>query len=135
MWFVWAAVAALSWGVWGYLSHLASSRGSAIGLLAGVVLIEALVLSPALPKVRAAMSWNLAGAALFGVVAYLSFYLALRAQGPPGATVAVTAAYPAVTLLISLMRHDERVHLGTAVGVALTIGGIALIGLSNRGVA
>lgn len=126
MWQAWAIAAAFMWGLWGAASGAAAKHGTALGLLGGVILIDAVLVAPFLGQVRSSLSWGLVAAAVFGLLAYACFYRALSV-GPTNAVVAITALYPGVTLLVSATLLSERPSAREVVGVAFAIVAILLL--------
>lgn len=126
-WEVWAALSAIGWGLWGFASGIAARRGSPLGLITGVVLIEMCALVWFVGKVRPAFSWALVATALCGLAAYGAFYAALRAGGPTAVVVTVSALYPAITALLAWIFLRESMSLRQGAGLVLAVVAIWLL--------
>jgi bacterial/archaeal transporter family protein len=127
-WLPWALAAAASWGIWGYVAGRARVEGTALQLVALVVAIEAVMLSPLLPSARRGLSWIVVATALAGVVAYVAFFQAFKHGGPAGAIVGVSALYPAVTLLLACVLDRHRPSGREVVGILLAIAAVVVLG-------
>ena len=73
--------------------------------------------------------WAAASAAL-AITSLVALYVALN-TGRASVVVPVTAAYPAVTLILAAAFLDERITLAKAGGVALVIGGVVLLTVAD----
>jgi transporter family protein len=130
-WLPWALLAAASWGVWGYVAARARSEANAVQLVALVVTVEAVLLAPVLPSARRGLSWTIVGAAVAGVVAYAAFFQAFKRGGRAGAIVAVSALYPAITLLLAFMFDGRRPSAREVVGVLLAVAAVVVLSEST----
>ncbi len=124
---MWALLAAICWGIWGLFSGIAQKQGTPLGLLAGVLLFEALLMLPFVGQVKQSFSWALVGAAVFGTAAYGAYFMALKSGGPVGNVVAISALYPAVAVLLALVFLQEGITIQKGIGVMLAIIAIALL--------
>jgi bacterial/archaeal transporter family protein len=109
------------------MSGIAARRGSAIGLLTGVVLIEMLALIWFIGEVRAAFSWALVLTALCGLAAYGAFYAALRAGGASGVVVTISALYPAITVILGWLFLGNAPSGRQILGLLLALAAIWLL--------
>jgi transporter family protein len=73
--------------------------------------------------------WALASAACV-ISALIFFYIALR-HGDVSKVVPVSAAYPALALLLSAVFLSEDLSLGKIAGVVVVIGGVVLLSVSD----
>ena len=104
MWYLYALLTVLTWGLWGVFSKLASNyskpRQALLFQTAGVLMFALLVLT--LENFR--IEWNAAGftwAALggfFAFVGFLTFFAGLE-HGKTSTVVTLSALYPLVTIL------------------------------------
>jgi transporter family protein len=124
-----AIVSAVGWGAWGYFSNLASRHHSALSLWVTSVLIEGIIVAPFLIKARPSFSWAILGVAGFGVAGYAFFFWALKIGRSTAPLVAITALYPAVTLLLAVLFSHERFSARQYVGVGLAIVAVLLLSL------
>lgn len=127
VWILWTIAAIALWGVWGAFSASATKHGSPLGVVAGAVVIEAIVVLPLVKSAWQARSWALVAVALFGLAAYACFFQAVKASHAAPVVVAMGATYPVVTYLISLAFFDARISWRAAVGIMLAVGGTALL--------
>jgi len=122
-----AVGAALAWGAWGFLASRAS-LASPIAAWVTVVLVEGISVLPVLLLVRPSFSWWLVAAGIAGVTGYALFFLALaRRSVAPAPLIAITALYPAVTLVISLALEHRSPTLRQMIGLGLAIVAVVLI--------
>jgi drug/metabolite transporter (DMT)-like permease len=92
-----------------------------------VVLLALLLLTP-LPGAITSTggAWvAIVVAGALGTVSFFSFYRALQ-LGPVAVVSPVFASYAAVAVLLAVILHGERLSAMAGIGVALTIGGVAL---------
>lgn len=126
-WQLLAVASAIGWGVWGFTSGSAASKGGAMGLLAATVLVEVVLLLPFVGAVPRAFSWSLVGVAVSGLIAYGAFYAALTAGGPVSVVVTVSALYPAVTVALAYVFRGERLSTAQLCGLVLAVTSIVLL--------
>ncbi len=127
VWLGWTVAAIVLWGIWGAFTASATRHADALGVVAGAVLIEAVVMLPLLSRAWAARSWALVAVALFGVGAYACFFQAVKASHSAPVVVAMGATYPVVTYLVSLAFFGEHLSWRAATGIALAVAGTALL--------
>ncbi|MHB8191199.1 MAG: EamA family transporter [Ferrimicrobium sp.] len=119
--------AALCWGVWGFLSSRASEHSGPISLWIAVVLVEAIAIIPIVTVVKPSFSWAIVGAGVFGAAGYGLYFMALR-HGTGGASlIALTALYPAVTLLLQVVIQGRATSPRQIIGVGLAVVAIWVI--------
>ncbi|MBL7032516.1 MAG: EamA family transporter [Candidatus Delongbacteria bacterium] len=133
-WLLPTLIATLCWGLWGFFGKFAAREVNENSLvLLGI--IGALVVYPiyiALYHGNFMFSWRephyylalLAGVA--GGLGTLFFFMAL-ARGEASRVVVISALYPVVTVLLSLLLLGELVTLKKIAGVLLALGGIVLL--------
>jgi transporter family protein len=124
-----ALISSLAWGFWGYYSHQASRTHAAMGLWVTSVLIEGLIVLPFTLRVRPVWSWSILGVAVFGVVGYGIFFLALKVGRNPAPLVAITALYPVVTLVLEYLLQGASVSPRQLVGIALAVVAVVVLAL------
>jgi transporter family protein len=132
IWFVYALLTVVTWGLWGVFSKLASNyskpRQALLFQTVGVLAFTLIVLS--IEKFH--FEWNLAGfswAALggfFAFIGFLTFFAALE-KGNASTVVTLSALYPLVTILISISLLHERLTTRQVVGIALALVASALL--------
>lgn len=100
---------------------------TAVGYL--VVAVVLAVIGQTALRVTTGTGWAMlsAGLAIGGLVA---LYLALGA-GPAGSVVAISAAYPAVTVVLAALFLAEPLSPARVLGVGLIIAGVAIVSLSR----
>lgn len=126
-----AAGALVLFGFWGFVAKIATdAAGSKFVfvfaqipyiLIAGAMLV---VTGPYALK-WTALRWTLLGGAL-GAFGVLCFFLALDRM-PAGRVVPMTAAYPALTIVLSWLVLGERLTPRHIAGVLFALVGIALL--------
>ena len=132
IWYFYAVMTVVTWGLWGVFSKLASNytkpRQALLFQTVGVIAFALLVLVLENFKIE----WNLAGftwAALggfFAFVGFLTFFAALE-KGSASTVVTLSALYPLVTILISIAFLHERLTTRQGVGIALALVASALL--------
>ena len=132
IWYFYAVMTVITWGLWGVFSKLASNytkpRQALLFQTVGVIAFALLVLVLENFKIE----WNLAGfswAALggfFAFVGFLTFFAALE-KGSASTVVTLSALYPLVTILISIAFLHERLTTRQGVGIALALVASALL--------
>ena len=113
IWYLYAILTVLTWGLWGVFSKLALNyakpRQALLFQTAGVLAFSIVVLVVEKFKIE----WNLPGfswAALggfFAFIGFLTFFAALE-KGNTSTVVTLSALYPVVTILISIAFLHER---------------------------
>jgi|SRR5215467_4476731 len=132
IWYLYAILTVLTWGLWGVFSKLASNyakpRQALLFQTAGVLAFSVVVLVVEKFKIE----WNLPGfswAALggfFAFIGFLTFFAALE-KGNTSTVVTLSALYPVVTILISIAFLHERLTTRQGVGIALALIASALL--------
>jgi uncharacterized membrane protein len=127
----WAvALCALSWGLWAFFGKISAARlgwptASVLGWLAGM----AVVLAACLPGFRWP-GWAAAAPALaygiFGAAGALLFVRALE-QGPAMLVAPLAETYLVITVLLAVLFLGEAMSLKRLLGLALILGGAALL--------
>jgi len=114
------------WGVWGVFSKLASPHAKprqallfqAVGAIAFAVVVlvlERFKVTATLPG----FGWSF-GAGFFTFMGFLAFFAALE-QGKASTVVTLSALYPVVTILLSILFLRERLTLRQMAGIALAL--------------
>lgn len=125
----------ISWGLWGFFSKLAiqkigfqASLWNAIALL--LIVVTFLVISNQLFPIKNDFQGIIFAicAGIFSGIASILFYVILGKK-PVGALVAVTALYPLITLILSMLFLRESLTFSKAIGFVLAIGALMLINL------
>lgn len=80
-------------------------------------------------RITAGTGWAIASGAL-AITGLITLYLALGA-GDAGKVVAISAAYPAVTLLLSAVFLSEALTFPRVLGTALIVVGVAVLSLGR----
>jgi transporter family protein len=126
IWYLYAILTVVTWGLWGVFSKLASNyakpRQALLFQTAGVLAFSVVVL--VVEKFK--LEWNLPGfswAALggfFAFIGFLTFFAALE-KGNTSTVVTLSALYPMVTILISIAFLHERLTTRQGIGIALAL--------------
>jgi transporter family protein len=124
IWYLYAILTVVTWGLWGVFSKLASNyakpRQALLFQTAGVLAFSVVVLVVEKFKIE----WNLPGfswAALGGFfvfIGFLTFFAALE-KGNTSTVVMLSALYPMVTIMISIAFLHERLTTRQGVGIGL----------------
>jgi len=126
IWYFYAMLTVLLWGIWGVFSKLAAVHSKprqmllfqSVGVLAFafvVLLIEKFKIEPSLPG----FSWSFA-AGFFTFVGFLTFFAALE-QGKASTVVTLSALYPVITILLSVLFLHEKLTPRQAAGIAFAL--------------
>src|SRR5947209_17770578 len=126
LWYVYAVLTVVTWGLWGVFSKLASNyskpRQALLFQTVGVLAFTIIVL--VIEKFR--FEWSAPGftwAALggfFAFVGFLTFFAALE-DGRASTVVTLSALYPLVTILISIAFLHEKLNARQGIGIALAM--------------
>lgn len=128
-----SAVALVCWGLWGWLSKLATrdSTDGSIALwatLASLLPIVAFALATAGRSAALKPSWLILGAGLAAGVATVAFYAALG-RGPASVVVPLTGMYVVIPALLGVVFLREPLTLYRVLG--LLCAGLAVFFLSR----
>lgn len=120
------------WGIAGKLALRTLSWGDVLVVTAAVYAVTAIVLlviGRAGVRIESNTWWALL-AAVCVVSALVFFYLALEG-GEASKVVPVSAAYPAVTLVLSAIFLSENISLTKIGGLLLVIGGVIVLSVAD----
>ena len=127
----------LSWGIWGFIGKYALKYMTPMSLLfyetIFIIAIQALVLVFLLLS-KNKFQTNMSGftfaliAAIFGSIGAILFYFALS-RAEASVAVPLTALYPAVTIILSLIFLKEKLTLMQGIGVVLAIAAGGLLSI------
>lgn len=128
-----SVVALVCWGLWGWLSKLATrnSSDSSIALWATVASLAPILAFALVTAGRGAAlrpSWLVLGAGLAAGVATVAFYAALS-RGPASVVVPLTGMYVVIPALLGMVLLKEPLTLFRALG--LLCAGLAVFFLSR----
>ncbi len=126
-WLIWTVLAIFFWGVWGAFTGAATKHFDPLGVVAGAVIIEGIVMAPFVVKAWHARSWYLLAVGLIGLAAYACFFQAVKASHSAPVVVAMGATYPVVTYLIALSLFGDRFSWRAGLGIVLAVAGTALL--------
>jgi transporter family protein len=126
LWYVYSALTVVTWGLWGVFSKLASNyskpKQALLFQTAGVLAFAVVVLF--MEKFR--FEWSVPGfswAALggfFAFIGFLTFFAALD-QGKASTVVTLSALYPLVTILLSILFLQERLTPRQGIGIVFAL--------------
>lgn len=125
-WYLYALLTILTWGVWGVFSKFASAHSKprqilifqSVGVLAFalvVLCVERFRIEWSVPG----FSWSVA-AGFFTFIGFLTFFAALE-QGKASTVVTLSALYPVVTILLSVIFLRERISLKEGAGIVFAL--------------
>jgi drug/metabolite transporter (DMT)-like permease len=136
---VYGLVAAAGWGLSSVAAaHAARRMGTLAALLISqvtgtIVLGTALAaLHPHLPTLASTTVLGLAGAGLFSLVGWLTYYRALE-HGPVGIVSGAAATYGGVTAILALIVLGEPLGRFGGIGDALAVAGVAAAAMQTSG--
>jgi bacterial/archaeal transporter family protein len=126
VWYLYALLTVLMWGVWGVFSKLGSAHArprqmllfQAVGVFAFALItlaLEKFRIEPTVPG----FGWSFA-AGFFTFIGFLTFFAALE-QGKASTVVTLSALYPVVTIILSILFLHERLTMRQAAGIALAL--------------
>lgn len=131
-WYLYSLLTVLMWGVWGVFSKLASAQSKPRQVLifqsAGVIAFAFIVLM----LERFHIEWSAPGftwsffAGFFTFIGFLTFFAALE-QGKASTIVTLSALYPVVTILLSVIFLHEKISLKEGVGIVFALIACALL--------
>ncbi|MEM4914803.1 MAG: DMT family transporter [Thermosphaera sp.] len=134
-WLAYALVSLLLWGIWGVLlkisnnyyntvtTYYLSTVGSFVAATALTLTMKTSIRANPLKEIYLPI---VAGA--FGTVGYWFMVKALE-KGEASLVIAITAAYPVVTFILSLIILGEKLSMLQIVGVLLAVFGVLLMSL------
>jgi drug/metabolite transporter (DMT)-like permease len=135
---VYGLVAAAGWGLSSVAAaHAARRMGTLMALISQVtetiVLGTALAaLHPHLPTLASTTVLGLAGAGLFSLLGWLTYYRALE-HGPVGIVSGAAATYGGVTAILALVVLGEPLGRFGGIGDALAVAGVAAAAMQSTG--
>ncbi len=136
---VYGLIAAAGWGVSSVAAAQAARRmGTLAALLISQVtgtIVLAVVLAarhPHLPTLASTTVLGLAGAGLFTLVGWLTYYRALE-HGPVGIVSGAAATYGGVTAILALLVLGEPLGRFGGLGDALAVAGVAAAAMQTTG--
>jgi transporter family protein len=127
VWYAYALLTILAWGLWGVFSKLAASHSKprqvllfqAVGALAFAILVlflEQFRITWSVPG----FTWAFLGG-FFTFVGFLTFFAALDHQGKASTVVTLSALYPLVTIVLSIAFLHERLTLRQTMGIVFAV--------------
>jgi transporter family protein len=98
---------------------------------AGYIVVASFLLATGQTQLRFVhdTGWAIASGAL-AISGLIALYLALG-NGDAGKVISITAAYPAVTLVLAALFLSEAITVGRAVGTLLIIAGVVTVTLAK----
>jgi transporter family protein len=125
-WYLYALLTIVMWGIWGVFSKFASAHSKprqvlifqSVGVLAFalvVLAIENFKFEWSVPG----FSWSFA-AGFFTFIGFLTFFAALE-DGKASTVVTLSALYPVVTILLSVIFLREKISLKETVGIGFAL--------------
>lgn len=138
-WLAWALACTAAWGLGTLTSKPSTDRLGARTMLLAVAATEGAAFAGlGLALERVPISGGLAtlglayAAGVAGIVGYVFFYEGIR-LGSVGVVGTVTAAYPVVTVVLSLAFLGEKLFASQGIGVALIVLSVALLAYEPGG--
>lgn len=132
-WFI--LIAIVGWGIGSFLAKISNAEMQPLVVSAVSMVVYIIVLPIAIAAVKPDLTVTSLGVvvtiigSLFMCVGSLGFAYALRSGGAAGQTTILTALYPALTLILSMVFMRETINLKQGVGVALALVSFYLLNL------
>lgn len=125
-WHFYALLTVLMWGVWGVFSKFASANAKprqvlifqSLGVIAFTLLVLGLERFHVEWSVRG-FSWSFA-AGFFTFIGFLTFFAALE-QGKASTVVTLSALYPVVTIVLSIIFLREKISVREGIGIIFAL--------------
>jgi transporter family protein len=126
IWYLYSLLTIVTWGLWGLFSKLASNYAKPRQVLlfqtVGVLAFGLVVL--VVEKFR--VEWSLPGfswAALGGFLTFIGFltFFAALDQGKASTVVTLSALYPLVTIILSIIVLREKLTTRQGIGIVLAL--------------
>ena len=131
-WYLYSLLTVLMWGIWGVFSKLASAHSKPRQVLlfqsAGVIAFALVVLLVE----RFRIEWSAPGftwsflAGFFTFIGFLTFFAALE-NGKASTIVTLSALYPVVTILLSVIFLHEKISIKEGAGIVFALIACALL--------
>ncbi|MBI3245717.1 MAG: EamA family transporter [Deltaproteobacteria bacterium] len=133
-WLIFAVLCVGVWGVWGFVAKLTTTQGvhpltlSAISSITGVVATWLVWFSVQPPFLRSEQLPMTVLTGLCGSLGAVAFFLALS-HGRAAIVVPLSALYPAITIMLSLIFLGKQPSVTQGVGIVLALIAAVLLGL------
>lgn len=137
-WVFYALLAAVTWGLWGFVDKVVIEKCGWPVLVFGSAL-SYVVLTPLIIGMYGKTMWPTSGYDWFMVIlgaaaaciGMIFFYLAL-AKGNASKVVPLTAIYPAITVLLSLAFLREKPNIFQIIGIGLAVIAVVFLSIDNK---
>jgi transporter family protein len=134
-WIPYALAAALGFALWAFfgkvsLRHATSTQVGLTYAIASAVLFAVVLLGSTKRSFAGTNGWALAASSISGALGLLAFYLALD-RGKASVVVPFVSVYPVIAAGLALVFLNERLTALQAVGVALALLGVVLVGIAR----
>ena len=132
-WLFYSLTTVALFALWSLLGKVALRTATPVqttllyGIAAALVAVAAIAMGQRTAGWSPGTLWVGALSAACGALGLLTFYLALD-RGSASLAVPVIGFYPAVVAVAAVLFLDERLNAVQALGVALAVAGVALIG-------
>ena len=137
LWFLWALLAVVCWGLWaitskligGSLTAAQSQALSTLGILPVIAVLAKFVKGS---RGKGARGWGTALAAGVVVcVGNVAYYHALTMGGKAATVVSITALYPLITVLLAIVLLREQLNWVQVLGIALSLVSITIFNVAS----
>ncbi|HLC71605.1 MAG TPA: EamA family transporter [Candidatus Nanoarchaeia archaeon] len=133
-WFVFAILALIMWGLWGFFPKLSTNyinpKSALVYEVLGSVIVGVIIffLVGFKPEVHPK---GIIFALLTGIAATLGtlFFLYAVSRGKASTTVVITALYPLITIMLALLILHEPISLKQGIGMLLALAAIILVAI------
>ncbi len=136
MWLVYALLSLLFWGIWGVVTKVAllNSEWYHYYVYGSIVTFAAVGVISLIYRDKLSLGFTdvkvILFASLLGVLGYIFFVLAMN-SGKASIVVPLTALYPVVTVVLSVLFLRESISTNQWIGIILAIIAIILISMES----
>ena len=133
-WFVFAILALIMWGLWGFFPKLSTNyinpKSALVYEVVGSVIVGVIILFLVCFKPEVHPK-GIIFALLTGIAATLGtlFFLYAVSRGKASTTVVITALYPLITIMLALLILHEPISLKQGIGMLLALAAIILVAI------
>jgi bacterial/archaeal transporter family protein len=135
---VFALITAMAWGIGGFFEKRGLHDGNLtpqVGITIRTAVAFVILVAVSFPQLKTIpqagpkplLLMVIGGGIVAGSVGMLSFYAALRGASSLSQVMPIAFTSPLFSVIMGLIFQTEKLHWQTAVGMALTIAGIAVL--------
>ena len=135
-WLIYSLLAFILWGLWGFFPKITTSyigpKSAMVFESLGALIIAILMLAFALkfkPELHPKGNLFAIITGMAGITGAFFFLSSLSAGGKVSVVVTLTALYPIITILLSMLLLHETITLTQGIGMLLALAAIVLISI------